>query len=178
MADKQGSNRYKEWREKGGEKLDFWAASLRARKDPNKEHAGLYREAVPSNLSQRLREMEAVGASGGRVGLPTDIPADARKFLEVEAAFLAMAATSATEVFGPFSELDGDGRESYAKFVRIAHGRIRDLCVHKLVEGRPLGQLFARDTFAQMATFGMTKNGFARWLGQRIDDVKEFIGRH
>lgn len=167
---------WKSARKKGGELLDFWAASMKARMDDDPEHRGLFREAVPSDIAKRLEEMQS-GRTCARAAKPTDVGADEWKVLQVEGAFLSIAANATESLLGKYSNLPDDpARHKWGTFQREAHRRIRGVCFDVCVLGRRPGQYDAHDTRVHLALYGRTRNGYGRIIGQTVNDVREFLG--
>lgn len=160
----------------GTKEIEFWAACLRARHDPNSDHAGMYATAVPSNLASRLAELESGG--GGRVVRPpTDLPANMVRFLNVECAFTTLAATGAEEMYGRRERLDDDGRRKFDELARIGRARLRALCYQVYVDRRKRSEFRDEAIYVGMAIYGVSRAGFQEWLKRRIRAVKEEIER-
>lgn len=163
---------WKAIRARGAEKLDYWAACMRARNSKD----ALYAMPSTGTIEEQVNEDIKYGRTRGKRD-PRRMPESQARFLEVESAFTSLAVSAAREYLGDYQKLDHDGRTNWDQFVLISRRTLRSLCIHALVEGNRPSEWKDDRLFALMACYGMNRYGFGKWLGYRLDALREHLGR-
>lgn len=157
----------------GSRELEFWGASLRERKE-----GGLYAAPTKAAITEAVEaDIEFAKAKYGARSQrdPTALPAALLRFLAVESAFTLLAVRGADALYGSWYSLDAEGRKNWERFVGISRGRLRGLCSWVYRDRRRLTEWKDDEHFAMMALYGVTRQSRAKWLAERLRDVREQI---